>query len=88
MLTFCEHLVRSVCADLDAELRKFNCETDHGHLLAHYPSLALSVLVNRLKGVSSRRLRPAVPHRDPENTCGARISGARPTSPPSAEALR
>jgi putative transposase len=62
MLTFCEHLTRSVCADLDAELRKFNGETDHVHLLAHYrPSLALSVLVNRLKGVSSRRLRQQYP---------------------------
>lgn len=62
MLTFCEHLMRSVCADLDAELREFNGETDHVHLLAHYPpSLALSVLVNRLKGVSSRRLRQQYP---------------------------
>jgi hypothetical protein len=26
-----------VCADLDAELRKFNGQTDHLHLLAHYP---------------------------------------------------
>lgn len=62
MLTFCEHLMHSVCADLDAELREFNGETDHVHLLAHYPpSLALSVLVNRLKGVSSRRLRQQYP---------------------------
>ena len=62
MLAFCEHLMRSVCADLDAELREFNGETDHVHLLAHYPpSLALSVLVNRLKGVSSRRLRQQYP---------------------------
>lgn len=62
MLTFCEHLMRSVCADLDAELREFNGETDHVHLLAHYPpSLALSVLVNRLKGVSARRRRQQYP---------------------------
>jgi putative transposase len=62
MLTFCEHPTRSVCADLDAELREFNADTDHVHLRAHYPpSLALSVLVNRLKGVSSRRLRQQYP---------------------------
>jgi len=62
MLTFCEHLMRGVCADLNAELREFNGETDHVHLLAHYPpGLALSVLVNQLKGVSSRRLRQQYP---------------------------
>ena len=58
MLTSCEHLMRQVCAGVGAELREFNGETDHVNLLVHYPpSLALSVLVNRLKGVSSRRLR-------------------------------
>ena len=58
MLTFCEHLMHSVCADLDAELREFNGETDHVHLLAHYPpAVALSKLVNSLKGVSARYLR-------------------------------
>ncbi len=71
MLTFCEHPMRSVCADLDAELREFNGETDHAHLLAHYPpSLAPSVLVNRLKGVSSRRLRQQYPTADPEILVG------------------
>ena len=34
MLTCCEHLMRGVCADLNAELREFNGETDHVHLLA------------------------------------------------------
>ena len=49
--------MRDICAGVGAELREFNGETDHVHLLVHYPpSLALSVLVNRLKGVSSRRL--------------------------------
>lgn len=62
MLTFCEHLMREVCTGVGAELREFNGETDHVHLLVHYPpSLALSVLVNRLKGVSSRRLRQKYP---------------------------
>ena len=62
MLAYCEHTMRGVCADLDVELVEFNGETDHVHLLAHYPpSLALSVLVNRLKGVSARRLRQQYP---------------------------
>ena len=37
---------------------EFNGEEDHVHLLVHYPpKVALSHLVNSLKGVSSRRLR-------------------------------
>ena len=43
MLTFCEHLRRSVCTDMDTELREFNDETDHVNLLVHYPpSLPIS----------------------------------------------
>ncbi len=62
MLTFCEHLMREICAGGGAELREFNGQTDHVHLLVHYPpSLPISLLVNRLKGVSSRRLRQQYP---------------------------
>ncbi len=40
------------------ELREFNGEGDHIHLLAHYaPKVSVSKLVNSLKGVSSRYLR-------------------------------
>ena len=47
-----------VCRDFGAELREFNGETDHVHLLVHYPpAVALSKLVNSLKGVSARYLR-------------------------------
>lgn len=61
-MAFCEHLMRGVCADLNTELREFNGEPDHVHMLVHYrPSLALSVLVNHLNGVSSRRLRQQYP---------------------------
>jgi putative transposase len=62
MLTSCEHLMADICVGLGGELREFNGETDHVHLLVHYPpSLAVSMLVNRLKGVSSRRLRQQYP---------------------------
>ena len=45
-------------ADFEATLAEFNGEEDHVHLLAAYPpKVALSHLVNSLKGVSSRRLR-------------------------------
>jgi putative transposase len=63
-----EHLARlreifaSVCADFEVELREFNGESDHVHLLVFYPPKArLSELVNSLKGVSSRRLKQEFP---------------------------
>jgi putative transposase len=58
MLVRCEEVMREVCADFEAELAEFNGETDHVHLLVHYPpKVPLSRLVNSLKGVSARRLR-------------------------------
>lgn len=58
MLTRCEEVMREVCTDFEAELKQFNGEQDHVHLLVHYPpKVQLSKLVNILKGVSSRRLR-------------------------------
>jgi putative transposase len=58
MLRCCESAMRKVCADFEAELREFNGEADHVHLLVHYPPKAsVSALVNSLKGVSARRLR-------------------------------
>lgn len=53
-----EESFQSVCHDFNAELVEFNGEGDHVHLLINYPpQLALSRLVNSLKGVSSRYLR-------------------------------
>lgn len=51
---------RKVCEDFGATLDEFNGEHDHVHLLVSYPpKVALSRLVNSLKGVSSRRVRAA-----------------------------
>jgi putative transposase len=48
----------SVCADFEAELVEFDGEDDHIHLLVNYPpKVAVSALVNSLKGVSSRMIR-------------------------------
>lgn len=48
----------SVCSKFNAELKEFNGEDDHVHLLINYPpKYSVSVLVNSLKGVSSRLLR-------------------------------
>ncbi|MFB7333750.1 IS200/IS605 family transposase [Streptomyces adustus] len=57
-LTRCEEIMRKVCEDFEAELKEFNGERDHVHLLVHYPpKVAVSKLVNSLKGVSARRIR-------------------------------
>lgn len=37
MLTYCEHTIRAVCTDLDAELAECNGETGHVHLLVTRP---------------------------------------------------
>lgn len=51
-----------ICDSFGAELKEFNGEDGHIHLLVHYPpKVALSVLVNNLKGVSARLLREESP---------------------------
>ena len=51
-----------VCEDMEASLVEMEGEDDHVHLLVEYPpKLAVSVLVNSLKGVSSRLLRKEGP---------------------------
>lgn len=48
----------SVCVDFESELREFNGEDDHVHLLVNYPpKVEVAKLVNSLKGVSSRLIR-------------------------------
>ena len=70
-----EEIMRAVCADFEAELVEFNGETNHVHLLVNFPpKVAVSKLVNSLKGVSSRRLRQEFPdlvrHYWRANGCG------------------
>lgn len=55
-------IFESVCRDFEAELVEFDGEDDYVHLLVNYPpKVALSTLVNSLKGVSSRLLRTQFP---------------------------
>lgn len=62
MLESLEGLFRKVCLDFEAELVEFNGEDDHVHLLVNYPpKVAVSSLVNSLKGASSRVLRSQFP---------------------------
>lgn len=58
MLNLCETTMREVCDDFGTRLIEFNGEEDHVHLLIEYPpKVAISKLVDSLKGVSARRLR-------------------------------
>lgn len=57
-----EAAAAKVCTDFGAHLREFNGERNHVHLLVSYPpKVAVSSLVNSLKGVTSRRLRSMFP---------------------------
>ncbi len=62
MLASMNEIFKKVCLDFEAELVEFNGEDDHIHLLINYPpKVAISSLVNSLKGVSSRHLRKQYP---------------------------
>ena len=53
-----QNIMASICKGFEAQLVEFNGEADHVHLLVNYPpKVALSTLVNSLKGVSSRLMR-------------------------------
>ena len=55
-------IMAEVCDKFGATLTEFNGETDHVHLLIHYPpTVQLSTLVNSLEGVSARYLRQEFP---------------------------
>ena len=51
-------IFEKVCSKFEAQLVEFDGESDHVHLLVNYPpKVAVSALVNSLKGVSSRMIR-------------------------------
>lgn len=51
-------IFENVCLDFEAQLVEFDGEEEHVHLLINYPpKVAISKLVNSLKGVSSRLIR-------------------------------
>jgi putative transposase len=54
--------MRDVCTDFECHLTEFDGEAEHVHLLVDFPpKVAVSKLVNSLKGVSSRRMRQEFP---------------------------
>ena len=57
-LDFIQTVFQDICSIFEAELKEFNGEQDHVHMLIEYPpKVAVAKLVNSLKGVSSRYLR-------------------------------
>lgn len=73
-LTRLEAIFRDVCDNFEAELVEFNGETDHVHLLVNYPpKVAVSHLVNSLKGVSSRYMRQESPELQAHYWGGSRL---------------
>ena len=57
-LDLMKEVFEDICKINDSTLEEFNGESNHVHLLITYPPrIALSVLINSLKGVSSRKLR-------------------------------
>ena len=62
----------SACEKLECDLMEMDGEADHVHLLVSYPpKLAVSVLVNNLKSVSSRRIRILNTHIPRQSKSGA-----------------
>ena len=62
MLETMHEVFKRVCLDFEAGLIEFDGEHDHVHLLVNYPpKVAISSLVNSLKGASSRILRTKHP---------------------------
>ena len=59
---------KSVCTDFEAELVEFDGEDDHVHLLVNYlPKVSVPILVNSLKGVSSRMICKEITSASKEN---------------------
>jgi len=58
MLENLHMIFATVCSNFESDLIEFDGEKDHVHLLVNYPpKVCVSVLVNRLKGSSSRMIR-------------------------------
>ena len=61
-LGYIRYVFEKICSDFGADVKEFNGEADHVHLLVTYPpKVRISELVNSLKGVSSRQLKQRFP---------------------------
>jgi len=58
ILNDCHAIMTETASGLGCQVREFNGEADHVHLIVQYPpTVAVADLVRTLKGTSSRRLR-------------------------------
>ena len=79
MLETMREVFERICLDFEAELVEFDGEHDHVHLLVNYPpKIAISSLVNSLKGASSRIVRTK--HLKLKTSYGAVLCGRLVTS--------
>ncbi|PBC93855.1 Transposase IS200 like [Streptomyces sp. OV198] len=86
MLTRCEEIMRKVCEDFEAELKEFNGERDHVHLLINYPpKVVVSKLVNSLKGVSAPGYARSSPATSTAPSCTGTCGRPHTSPPPAAE---
>ena len=61
-LEYMQYIATYICENHDANLKEFNGERDHVHLLIDYPpKVSIAKLVNSIKGVTSRRLKQKFP---------------------------
>lgn len=59
----CERIIREVCGELDIEVIQIAVRPEHVHiLLQHPPKLSISKIVEKVKSLSSGRLRRQFPH--------------------------
>ena len=65
-----EEICRDVCSDFEAELKEFNGERDHVHLLVIYPpKVPLSELVNSLRAFQAGSSRYSSRQFPPSGAC-------------------
>ncbi|AZV42882.1 transposase [Peribacillus asahii] len=58
-----KELVREVCEELQIQIVALECDKDHTHMFLNaLPSLSPADMMEKIKGVTSRKLREECPH--------------------------
>jgi putative transposase len=59
----CEQIIRKICLDMDCKIIRMAVSPDHVHIFLRYPpKLSLSLITQRIKGLSSKHLRDKFPN--------------------------
>lgn len=60
---YAERVIRDVCMDMGVTIVRMAVNTDHVHIFFKYPpNYSVSYIAQRIKGVSSKKLRDRFPH--------------------------